>query len=177
MTFPLIRNLWNCRLFDFADSGTFILLVCCKGDSTNPTRIRGWLPTRIRKVGCRGGSRYFEGVCGFLGIQKIQNIYLVKIPRFHADQISWKNGPYFLKTIFVSVGFAYDFAFCQNNGSPKFIPWKSPWNKLGNDDLFGASGGSKNVKILDFQNVQIWKDNMFLRCFHIFSCIFWVFWW
>ena len=36
-------------------------------------------------VACGGGSRYFEGVRGFLEIPKIQNIDLPKIPRFHAD--------------------------------------------------------------------------------------------
>ena len=30
-------------------------------------------PYRLR-VGCKGGSRYFEGVCGFLGVPQIQII-------------------------------------------------------------------------------------------------------
>ena len=40
---------------------------------------------RTTPVGCRGGSRHFDGVCGFLGIPKIQNFDLPKIPRIHAD--------------------------------------------------------------------------------------------
>ena len=66
-------------------------------------------------VGCKGGSRYFEGVCGFLGIQKIQKFDLLKIPRFHADPRLFQNGPYFLKDSFYSLGFAYVFGFCKNN--------------------------------------------------------------
>ena len=80
------------------------------------------------------------------------------------------------KNIFDSLGFAYDFAFCQNNGSPniEIIPWKKNLYTLRNDDLFGGVWWvQEKVKFLDFQNVQIWKDNIFLRCFHIFSCIFW----
>ena len=53
----------------------------------NSTKLWGHAEITIkgRTVGCRGGSRYFERVCGFLEILKIQNIDLPKIQRFHAD--------------------------------------------------------------------------------------------
>ena len=35
--------------------------------------------------GCRGGSRYFEGVCGSFEIPRIQKIDRLKTPRFHVD--------------------------------------------------------------------------------------------
>ena len=91
---------------------------------TSKDIISEWHLNWIRMVGCRGGSRYFEGVCGVLGIHKIQKFYLFKIPRFHADQTSWKNVSYFLKNIFVSVGL-FIFAFCQSNWPPNNIPSKS----------------------------------------------------
>ena len=132
-------------------------------------------PNRYGRV--QGWESVFWGVYGFLGIQKIQRFYLVIIPRFHADQILIENGLYFLENIFYLVGFTYDFAFCQNNGSPniEIIPWKkrplypSKWRSFRG----WVWWVQEKVKFLDFQNVQIWKDNIFPRCFHNFSCIFW----
>ena len=124
-------------------------------------------------VGCRGGSRYSEGVCGFLGIQKIQKNYMVIIPRFHADQTSSKNGPYFLGNIFYLVGFTYDFGFWKKWVSKNYSMKKKTRYTLRNDDHFWCVWWvQEKVEILDFKNVQIWKDNIFLKCFHNFSCIF-----
>ena len=59
-------------------------------------------------VGCRGGSRYVEGVpqC-FLEISKIQKFDLPNIPRFHAHPNLFKNIKLFFKKVFDLVGFTY----------------------------------------------------------------------
>ena len=46
---------------------------------------------RTTLVGCRGGSRYFDEVCGFSEIPKIQKNDRPKIRRFHADPKSFGN--------------------------------------------------------------------------------------
>ena len=53
----------------------------------------GTTPTgyRTTPVGCRGGNRYFEGVCGILEIPKIQTFDLPKIQRFHAHSKLFKK--------------------------------------------------------------------------------------
>ena len=55
--------------------------------------------------------------------------------------------------------------------------WKCFWGvnpKIRNTNIFIFWGPevSKIWIFLDFQNVQIWKDNIFLRCSHNFSYIF-----
>ena len=82
-----------------------------------------------------------------------------------------------LKNMFDSLGFAYDFAFCRNNGSLKIFQ-NVLWNKSFNDanryqSFFfrggdpqqnikkKGSGGSRFEKCSKFQKVEIWKNNMF----------------
>ena len=129
-------------------------------------------------VGCRGGSRYFVGGCGFLGIQKIQKTDSLKMLRFHADPRLFKMVHTFSK-------------ICSNHWEfPKRIlehsikrvwKWRMCWGEIPNMRnaklLFCCgSGGPRFGKFWDFRKVKIWKDNMFLRCSHDFSCIAWPFW-
>ena len=87
-----------------------------------------------------------------------------------------------LKNMFDSFGFAYDFAFSQNNGSLKNfrnVFWKNLW-KILIDTIF--SGGIptnkwtnrvrwvQNRKFSKFQKVEIWKI-LFFKDNSIFSCV------
>ena len=63
-----------------------------------------------------------------------------------------------LKNIFDSLGFAYDFAFCQNNGSSKIfqnVPWSMSFK---NDHIYqsflGGRGGNKLSKKIGVWWVQ-----------------------
>ena len=73
-----------------------------------------------------------------------------------------------LKNIFDSLGFAYDFAFCQNNGSLKIFQnvfWKKSFKNANRYQSFWGfpknnikkiwSGGSKFEKFSKFQKVEI----------------------
>ena len=55
----------------------------------------------------------------------------------------------------------------------EFFHEKNTKNPLRSEDFLGQFNRSKNVKILEFQKVELWKDNDFLRWFLIFSCISW----
>ena len=74
------------------------------------------------------------------------------------------------KNVFVALGFAYDFAFCQNNGSLKIFQnvfWKKSFKNANRyKSFFGGgvpqkisktigSGGSKFEKFSKFQKVEI----------------------
>ena len=110
---------------------------------------------------------------------RISKANLPKISRFHHIPGSGTHGPHFLKIFLISFGFAYDFSLCQNNGFVRIIPRTNTEHPPRSEDLFGAIPdiwyktyggliGPKNHKILEFQKVEIWKDNMFLRWFPIF---------
>ena len=58
----------------------------------------------VYSLGCRGGSRYFDGVPYFLKRSKIRKNDLPKIPRFHAHPNLFKHIQYFQK-YFDLVGF------------------------------------------------------------------------
>ena len=115
---------------------------------------------------------------------RISTANLPKISRFHHIPGSGTSRPHFLKIFLISLGFAYDFAFCKNNGFVRIIQRKLLPKTLGIEKLFlggnywniiqGNVGvnRSKNVKILEFQKVEIWKDNEFLKWFPISSCMF-----
>ena len=74
-----------------------------------------------------------------------------------------------LKNIFGSLGFAYDFAFCQRNGSLKIFQnvfWKKSFTNANRYIFFGGdptnkykkqigSSGSKFDKCSKFQKVEI----------------------
>ena len=68
---------------------------------------------------------------------RISKANLPKISRFHHIPGSGTNGPYFLKIFLISLGFAYDFAFCQNNGFVRIIPRKNIQNPLRREDFWG----------------------------------------
>ena len=115
---------------------------------------------------------------------RISRANLPKISRFHNIPGSSTNPPHFLKIFLISLGFAYDFAFCQNNGLSRIIPWKNTQNPINRQDFlrripqiwykkYGGLIGPKNVEILEFQKVEISKIQMFQGCSSIFSCIFW----
>ena len=56
------------------------------------TTLKPYNPIITQLVGCKGGSRYFEGVCGFLEIPKIQKNGRpknTKIPR--GSESTWKS--------------------------------------------------------------------------------------
>ena len=113
-------------------------------------------------VGCRGGNWYFEGVRGFLEIPKVQKVDFYKYQEstrtkksknliFHKYQESTRASVFgqmicdSLKNIFDSLGFAYDFAFCRNNGSlriSKTYSRKSPSKTLRDTIFFGGGRGS-----------------------------------
>ena len=90
-----------------------------------------------------------------------------------------------LKNIFDSIGFAYDFAFCQNSGSLKIfqnVLWKKSFKNANRYQSFlGGSSyktkstniesdGSKFGKFPKFQKVEIWKI-IFFKDDSMFSCI------
>ena len=56
------------------------------------------------RSGAGVGFGILKGICGFLGIPKIQKNDWPKRQRFHADPTLWGNGRYFLKNIFVTYG-------------------------------------------------------------------------
>ena len=114
---------------------------------------------------------------------RISKANLPKIPRFHHIPGSGTNRPHFLKIFLISLGFAYDFAFCQNNGFVRIIQPKNTRNPLRTYDFVGAIPqiwykkygglrGPENVEILEFQKVEISKIQIFRGCSSIFSCIF-----
>ena len=110
-----------------------------------------------------------------MGIQKIQNKYLVILPRFHADHTSSKNGSYFLENIFVSVGFAYDFAFWKIIGLQilKLFHEKKDLYTLRNDDLFGGgSGGSKKRSNFWIFRMSRYEKIIFSQDVSIFFLVF-----
>ena len=94
----------------------------------------------------------------------------VKISRFHHIPGSYKPQVALWKIFLNSIGFAYDFSFCQNYG-----PFYEKSQKSASKRRFfgGKLIGLKNGKILEFEKVELWKDNDFLKWFPIFSCIFW----
>ena len=62
-----------------------------------------------------------------------------------------------LKNIFVSLGFAYDFAFCQNNGPLKIFQnvfWKKSF-KNAKRYQYLLGGLPKNIKKIGVRRVQI----------------------
>ena len=89
-----------------------------------------------------------------------------------------------LKNIFDSLGFAYDFAFCQNKWSSKIFQNVSWSMSFKNDNIyqsFWGGGGpnkiSKQNRCLVGQNLRFFevpesKNNMFPRCPHKLSNIF-----
>ena len=111
---------------------------------------------------------------------RISKANLPKISRFHHIPGSGTNRPHFLKIFLISLGFAYHFAFCQNNWFVRIIQRKNTQNPLRWFDFFGQflkydtkNMGVQKIKILEFQKVEIWKDNEFLRWFPIVSYICW----
>ena len=89
-----------------------------------------------------------------------------------------------LKNIFDSLGFAYDFAFCQNKWSLKIfqnVLWTMSLKMIKYTNLFGVGGSNKTSKKNRFWWVQIWemfevpesKNNIFPRCSHKLSNIVW----
>ena len=68
---------------------------------------------------------------------RISKANLPKISRFHYIPGSGTNGPHFLKIFMISLGFAYDFPFCQNNGFVRIIPRKNTKIPLQSEDFFG----------------------------------------
>ena len=71
-----------------------------------------------------------------------------------------------LKNIFDPLGFAYDFAFCQNNGSLKIFQnvfWNKSFKNAKRHQVFWEQtyqktlgfGGSKFEKLSKFQKVEI----------------------
>ena len=69
---------------------------------------------------------------------RISKANLPKISRFHHIPGSGTNGPHFLTRFLISLRFAYDFAFCQNNGFVKIITRKNTQNPLRWCDFVGA---------------------------------------
>ena len=71
---------------------------------------------------------------------RISKANLPNISRFHHIPGSGTNGPYFLKIFLISLGFAYDFAFCQNNGLSRIIvsASRSPPGLDSKGSTFGA---------------------------------------
>ena len=84
-----------------------------------------------------------------------------------------------LKNIFDSLGFTYDFAFCQNNGFSK----RTMVNVLQKRSyipifFWGGRGGKKLSWVQNWENFEIFDvhidiNNIFPGWFHNFSCIFW----
>ena len=98
---------------------------------------------------------------------RISKANLPKITRLHHIPGSGTNRPHFLKIFLISFGFAYDFAFCQNNGFVRIIQRKLLPKTLGIEKFFGgellkyysrkcgAGHRSKKLKILEFRKVEI----------------------
>ena len=68
---------------------------------------------------------------------RISKANLPEISRFRHIPGSGTNGPHFLKIFLISLGFAYDFAFCQNNGFVRIIQSKLLPKTLGIEQFFG----------------------------------------
>ena len=88
-----------------------------------------------------------------------------------------------LKKNLISLGFAYDFSFCQNYGWFRIIPPKNTQKPINHTKFlrrlhqiwykkYGGLIGQKNGEILEFQKVEISKIQIFQRFSLIFSCIF-----
>ena len=115
-------------------------------------------------------------------------VNLPKISRFHHIPGSGTNGQHFLKIFLSSLGFAYDFAFCQNIGLSRIIPRKNTKNPINRQNFlkripeiwykkYGGVIGQKNVEILEFQKVEMCQHNEFLKWFPIFLIFFEIFPW
>ena len=141
--------------------------------------------------GCKGGNWYFEQVCGSLEIPKIQQNDFPRMQTFHhIPRRSTTMGKWSIlfKNTFDSLGSANVFAFCQNSGSSKIIPWRSPANK---SEMEMFCGGGRNLKKKLFEHVGFrwcakmttfwnsvklrydkiiffWSDSMFLLAFLIY---------
>ena len=98
---------------------------------------------------------------------KVQKSDLARILRFHADQTSFENNPFFAKNMFASSGFAYVFGFCKNNGLSTMFHWRFVSKTLRDEDCFGrgnsqnhkqnyqkrlGSGGVRNLDLFGFPN-------------------------
>ena len=118
---------------------------------------------------------------------RISKANLPTISRFHHIPGSGTNGQRFLKRFLISVGFAYDFAFCQNNGLSRLIPWKKTQKTINHPKFFGGKcqniiqnyGSLIGPKMSKFWNsrklryekiMSFWNDS-------VFSCIFGIIWW
>ena len=114
---------------------------------------------------------------------RISRANLPKISRFHHIPGSGSNGPYFLKIFLISLGFAYDFSFCQNYGWFRIIPPKNTQKPINHPKFlkripqiwykkYGGLRGPENVEILAFQKVEISKIQIFQGCSSIFLVFF-----
>ena len=69
---------------------------------------------------------------------RIPKANLPNMSRFHHIPGSGTNGPHLLKIFLISLGFAYDFALCQNNGFVRIIQRKLLPKTLGIEKFFGG---------------------------------------
>ena len=113
---------------------------------------------------------------------RISKANLPTISRFHHIPGSGTNGQRFLKRFLISVGFAYDFAFCQNNGLSRLIPWKKTQKTINHPKFFGGKcqniiqnyGSLIGPKMSKFWNsrklryekvICFWDDSLFFLYF------------
>ena len=87
------------------------------------------------------------------------------------------------KIFLISLGFAYDFSFCQNYGWFRILPPKNTEKPINHPKFlrripqilykkYGGLIGPKNWEILEFQKVEISKIQIFQGCSLIFLVFF-----
>ena len=106
----------------------------------------------------------------------------VKISRFHHIPGSCTHSAYFSKIFWFHYDLLMIFHFVKIMDRWELFNEKTPKTRLDAKICWGqflkyytkiwGLIGPKNVKNLEFQKVELWKDNDFLKWFPIFSCIF-----
>ena len=114
---------------------------------------------------------------------RISRANLPKISRFHHIPGSCTPWGILFRNILISLGFAYDFSFCQNYGWFRIIQPKNTQKTINHTKFlrrilqiiykkYGGLIGPKNGEILEFQKVEISKIQIFQGCSRIFLVFF-----